>query len=635
MAREAAVATTATAGRAATGIVLAGDRTVARVAARRHSTFVRLLKFVLPSSAIVVAGLYGASVLSKMGIGSGLGSLEIPKILPENLAMQNPHYEGYTKDGGKYWVKADRAQQDLKNLNFVKLIGITGEILDGKKQTTTLKATRGTFDSKANLLELYERITIVGDNGLKADLTRATVKTKENIILSNEPVAIEMTSGRITAKRMTARQKVKEYTFVEDVKTHFKGKEKTPATAAAESSKTDDASLLGSTNGPVDISSNRLDINDETKVALFTGGVTAVQNGASLTTPELEVQYEGGSAGKGKLPQAGEGGSLKRMFAKNPVVMRQANGNTVSSRSANFDPANKRALLEGDVVMEQGTDKRVTADVADLDQAANTVLLTGDVKVTQGGNLLQGRRLIFNRETNKLQLTAPGPTGNGRISARFIQKPGVTSPKAAQPGSTRGISFGATFKTDPNAPVNIEAARLDVDDGSKRAIFTGNVRAVQGDFNLKANELTATYTGSAGLGGDDSGKQAAAQLSHIRARNKVELTSKDGQRAMGDWADFDPKANTATLGGNVVLSQGDNIVRGTKLVIDMNTGESVIKTEAASRRAGSSGSGSADAGTGGSGARPSATFYPGQFKANSSRSKKSGTVDGWQARSKQ
>ena len=75
-------------------------------------------------------------------------------------------------------------------------------------------------------------------------------------------------------------------------------------------------------------------------------------------------------------------------------------------------------------------------------------------------------------------------------------------------------------------------------------------------------------------------------MTRIKAKTKVQITSKDDQSATGDWADFDPKANMATLGGNVVLKQGKNVVRGTKLVIDMTTGESVIKTEAPARRNG-------------------------------------------------
>ncbi len=634
MARDRTV-TTASARAPARGIVLAGDRTENRTAAHRHSRNVRLMKRTLPLATLAIAGLYSLSVLQTMGWGMSIPKLEMPQILPENLAMQNPHYEGFNKDGGRYWVKAQSAQQDLTTLSIIKLTGITGELTDAKKLKTTLTAARGTFDNKANVLELYDAIDVAGETGLSAKLTRATVDTKDSIITSAEPVAVTMEAGTILANQMTARQKAKEYTFVENVRTHLNPREPKAADTTQVAAVSDQ--MIGASNGPVDITSSRLDVNDATKTAIFTGAVTAVQSGGTLTTPELEVTYEGSAtpqSGSESGASASSGGKLKRIVARNPVSMTQANGDTVTSRSADFDPVAQRAVLDGDVVMTQAPDKRATADKAEIDQALKTVVLTGDVEVAQAQNVLKGRRLVFNQQTSKMQLTSPAMTGTtGRISARFQQSKSTgTAADKPQKEREQGIAFGASFKTEPGAPVQIEATRLDVDDAIKQAVFTGDVRAVQGDFVIRAAELTAAYTGSAGLNGAtaETTKQSAAQLSRIKARTKVQLTSKDGQSATGDWADFDPKANTATLGGDVVLTQGKNVVRGTKLVIDMTTGESVIKTETtATGRANFSADGTATAGTGTS-SRPSATFYPGELKASADK-KKSKEADEWQA----
>lgn len=632
---------TAASGRAsARGIVLAGDRTASRTAARLHSRNVRILKAALPVSTLAIVSIYSISILQTVGWGLGIPKLEIPQILPENLAMQNPHYEGFNKDGGRYWVKAEAAQQDLRNLSNIKLTRITGELIDAKKQRTTLSASRGTFDNKASVLELYDAIDIDGDGGMKAKLTRATIDTKESIITSNEAVSITMEAGAIEANQMTARQKVKEYTFVDNVRTHLKGREAKPddLTAKVAAEKSTATTMIGASNAPVDILSNRLDVNDATKVALFTGSVTASQAGATMTTPELEVTYEGNATPQGGADAIDTGGGkLKRMLAKNPVTMTQANGDTVTSQSADFDPVTQRAILDGSVVMTQAPDKRATADKAEIDQTTKIILLTGDVAITQAQNLLKGRRLEFNQLTNRMQLTAPASVGGaGRISAYFQQSQSTgAKPAKREESAEKGIAFGATFKTEPGAPVQIEAARLDVDDAAKQAVFTGDVRAVQGAFVILASEITAAYTGSAGLNATaatDQTNKGAAQLSRIKAKTNVKITSNEGQTATGDWADFDPKANTATIGGDVVLTQGKNVVRGTKLVIDMNTGESVIKTEAiANGRPNISPDGTATTATGTS-SRPSAVFYPGEMKANADK-KKAKPDDAWQARS--
>ena len=626
MTRDSTV-TTVSARAGTRGIVLAGDRSGSRVSAKSHSRNVRLLKAGLPLTGLAVFALYGLSVVKTMGWGAGIPALEIPNIVPENVAMNNPHYEGFNKDGGRYWVKAETAQQDLKNMSLIKLNAITGEMTDAKKAKTALTAKRGTFDNKANVLELYDSIDVAGDAGMKAHLTRATIQTKDNIITSNEPVLVMMEAGTINANQMTIRQKVKEYTFVDKVRTNLNGRGQTPDAAPPRPASDQ---LIGNSGAPVEIVSNRLDINDAAKTALFTGAVTATQDGASLSSPELEVSYEGSATPQTGTEAGDSSGKVKRLIAKNPVTLKQANGDTVTSRNADFDTVTQKAVLDGDVVMTQLPDKRATADKAEIDQTSNTVLLTGEVVVTQGQNVLKGRRLAFNRATSKMQLTSPGVSSSGgRISANFQQQ--VKPAAAAKPktdASSQGIAFGASFKTDPGAPVIIDAARLDVDDVAKVAVFTGDVHAVQGDFVIRAAELAASYSGSAGLNGagaaPEPAKQTAAQLTRIKARTKVKITSKDGQAATGDWADFDPKANTATLGGDVVLTQGKNIVRGTKLVIDMTTGETVVQTEGVSAKT------TADCRAGRNrdsrnlkfwlrSSRPSAVFYPGEMKSKAAK----------------
>ncbi len=55
------------------------------------------------------------------------------------------------------------------------------------------------------------------------------------------------------------------------------------------------------------------------------------------------------------------------------------------------------------------------------------------------------------------------------------------------------------------------------------------------------------------------------------------VTQKD-QTATGDLGIFDMKANTVTLVGNpVVMTQGQNVLRGGKLVVDLTSGVSKVE----------------------------------------------------------
>ena len=201
-----------------------------------------------------------------------------------------------------------------------------------------------------------------------------------------------------------------------------------------------------------------------------------------------------------------------------------------------------------------------------------------------------------------------------------------------------------SFRADPGAPVDVLANQLELIEAQNIAIFRGDVEAQQGTFQFRTAELTAVYTGSAGIGRVASGApdadaaekaaQPAARLTHLKARGKVIITSQNGQKATGDWADFDVAANTVTLGGTVVLTQGRNVVKGTRLVIDLASGESVINTDnsAAPSVAGER------PGTGWRAfekpSRPSAVFFPQELRGGAEKAKKSvkpAAASSWQS----
>lgn len=178
-----------------------------------------------------------------------------------------------------------------------------------------------------------------------------------------------------------------------------------------------------------------------------------------------------------------------------------------------------------------------------------------------------------------------------------------------------------------NEPIDIESDTLEVDDKKKTAIFKGNVKAKQGGMTLQSNELEVAYegqgAGALASGADDkkpekqaepvkaaegdktkpaeSGKQKA-QIKTIQARGKVLLSTDKDQSATSDWALFDIASQVITIGGNVVLSQGGNVIRGDKLIVDLKSGQSRFDT------------GSGVAG-GGGGGRVKGLFMPSQGKA--------------------
>jgi len=141
--------------------------------------------------------------------------------------------------------------------------------------------------------------------------------------------------------------------------------------------------------------------------------------------------------------------------------------------------------------------------------------------------------------------------------------------------------FGG-FAADQNAPIEIEANRLDVDDNKKTAVFAGKVNARQGTFTMLSNKLIVYYTGSAADG--QAPKKAKDQpgggdqnIRRIVARGAVQLSNGKDNSATGDEADYDVAKQVITLSGNVVLSQCGNVLKGSAIVINLATGQSQMK----------------------------------------------------------
>lgn len=125
--------------------------------------------------------------------------------------------------------------------------------------------------------------------------------------------------------------------------------------------------------------------------------------------------------------------------------------------------------------------------------------------------------------------------------------------------------FGGFSRTS-NSPIEIEADRLEVDDNKNVATFTGNVKAVQGDFLMQSAELYAFYNE------DGEGGPGNSDLTKLEAKGKVLLKNGTDSSATSQWAVFDVKTEVVTIGGDVVLSQGKNVLRGEEVVIDLKTG---------------------------------------------------------------
>jgi len=173
--------------------------------------------------------------------------------------------------------------------------------------------------------------------------------------------------------------------------------------------------------------------------------------------------------------------------------------------------------------------------------------------------------------------------------------PGVAAAQTPRPAPP-GIQ-GLVSSQNQDAPVQIEAATLEVRDKNKMATFSGNVQVVQGDTTMKCASLVVFY-GAEGAGVSKPAASAAQPASggqpvmnlpqgaqsirRIEARGGVTVVTRD-QSASGELGIYDLKSKTITLTGNVVVSQGKNVLHGDRVVVDMATGNAKVESGAAAQ----------------------------------------------------
>lgn len=147
----------------------------------------------------------------------------------------------------------------------------------------------------------------------------------------------------------------------------------------------------------------------------------------------------------------------------------------------------------------------------------------------------------------------------------------LAAPAAAQQGNVPNALQG--FAKNRDQPVRINANTLEVRDKDKIAVFSGNVVVVQGDTTMNTKDLFVYYDGSVGAP-QEGAPMKQGQIRKLEAKGGVVVKTKE-QTATGDSGVFVMADNTVTLVGKpVVLTQGPNVIRGQKLVVDLVTGVS-------------------------------------------------------------
>jgi lipopolysaccharide export system protein LptA len=150
------------------------------------------------------------------------------------------------------------------------------------------------------------------------------------------------------------------------------------------------------------------------------------------------------------------------------------------------------------------------------------------------------------------------------------------------------------FSQNRGQPVEIDAATLEVRDKDKVATFAGDVHVKQGDTTMRSKSLVVFYEQDTAPAAKNAkadpamrtasvGPAGEQRIKRLEARGAVVVNQKD-QIVTGDFGVFDMNSNTVTLTGSpVVMTQGKNVLRGERLVVNLTTGVSRVESKNGSR----------------------------------------------------
>ena len=132
---------------------------------------------------------------------------------------------------------------------------------------------------------------------------------------------------------------------------------------------------------------------------------------------------------------------------------------------------------------------------------------------------------------------------------------------------------------DAEAPIQIEADRMETFQEKNRVLFSGNVQANQGGLTIGADEMTVEYNKALPLPHEsaDASGGLPRKIEKILAKGNVKIVQGDWVAA-GDTMDFNAAARIVILAGNAKAWQDQNMVSGEKILLYLDEGKSVVES---------------------------------------------------------
>jgi len=191
---------------------------------------------------------------------------------------------------------------------------------------------------------------------------------------------------------------------------------------------------------------------------------------------------------------------------------------------------------------DSGKPVDVKSDSLEVHQDEQKAIFTGNVVATQGDSILHTNELTVFYDNAAVEGSDAKPAKSGNAKSTDAKPADAGAAADAKPADVKPADVKpADTKPADTKPADGQAAAAPADQKPAKAAAAGS--------DTQANSIKK-----------------------LIAKGNVVVTSKD-QRATGDYGVMDMATNLATLtGGEVVMIQGPNVLKGKKLVVNLKTG---------------------------------------------------------------
>lgn len=185
--------------------------------AERHSKFVRRLKFILPTLAIIGIAVFWGTARFIPGDLASLVAVAGIDAKSNSVVMQKPHISGFEGTRRAYEVKADSAVQALDDPKVMTFKAIVGRFGLDDAGIATVDATVGVYNGNLNTLMLKDGVNVQTTNGYAGKFTEAAIDLGKGSLTSSKPLELSMAEGTIRANGVTVTDRGKRIIFTDGV----------------------------------------------------------------------------------------------------------------------------------------------------------------------------------------------------------------------------------------------------------------------------------------------------------------------------------------------------------------------------------------------------------------------------------